>query len=143
MGCAWMKPRPMTLFEAKDLAGARHGWGPDHRARKRGEPLDVFLERTHVEQIAHEKATILPGVGGIFCGDAFTTKSVCSRCGLYADILCDFPMGKGTTCDLPLCDDCTHRVGDDLDLCPLHHPIWVASAGVSAMAPWPPTRKPR
>jgi hypothetical protein len=47
----------------------------------------------------------------------------CSRCAHIAVALCDFPLGGGTTCDLPLCDG--HRIaqgGDmqDIDYCPQH-----------------------
>jgi hypothetical protein len=29
----------------------------------------------------------------------------CSTCGILAEYLCDFPMGKGKTCDAHLCED--------------------------------------
>ncbi len=54
------------------------------------------------------------------CGDGVTP---CDQCGKVADFLCDFPMGKGKTCDAPLCDDCrVHQGGElkDLDFCPAH-----------------------
>jgi transcriptional regulator with XRE-family HTH domain len=44
-------------------------------------------------------------------------------CGEAADYLCDFPLGKGKTCDAPLCWKCRRQQGGetmDLDFCPAH-----------------------
>lgn len=41
-------------------------------------------------------------------------------CGLNADYLCDFPTGKGETCDLPLCYGHAEPIDDDMHLCPIH-----------------------
>jgi hypothetical protein len=59
------------------------------------------------------------------------TAIVCSRgrrpppkckcgSGLEADILCDFPDGKGHTCDIKLCRSCAVKQGPDVDYCPFH-----------------------
>lgn len=39
---------------------------------------------------------------GWMCGAG--VPGPCSVCGLVADHLCDFPMGKGNTCDAMLCE---------------------------------------
>lgn len=39
---------------------------------------------------------------GWVCGSGIVP---CSTCGNVADHLCDYPMGKGKTCDAPLCDN--------------------------------------
>lgn len=49
----------------------------------------------------------------------------CEACfGTLSEYLCDFPMGDGKTCSLPLCPDCRIRqpkVGRvRLDFCPAH-----------------------
>ena len=36
-----------------------------------------------------------------WCGPGVTP---CAECGRWAEFLCDFPTGRGTTCDAPLCD---------------------------------------
>lgn len=41
-------------------------------------------------------------------------------CGHWADFLCDTPIGRGKTCDRPMCYCCREQVGDDLDRCPYH-----------------------
>ena len=52
---------------------------------------------------------------------------VCNFCGSISEYFCDFPIGDGRTCDLPICKDHKrHRedIGVDIDFCP-HH--WVYS----------------
>lgn len=44
----------------------------------------------------------------------------CVRCGQWADRLCDWPMGKGKTCDALLCVNCAGSVGPEVDFCPVH-----------------------
>lgn len=57
-------------------------------------------------------------------GETFITcgkdPGVPCPCGHISDILCDFPVGRGKTCDLALCSDCAHHVGEDRDLCAIH-----------------------
>jgi hypothetical protein len=80
----------------------------------------------------------MPELGPIImCGDLVVP--VCP-CGVAADFLCDYPMGKGKTCDLPLCADCRHAVDDDTDLCRLHRAEFRARAGVEQISQWPPKR---
>ncbi len=46
----------------------------------------------------------------------------CSRCHHPADYLCDYPTGKGKTCDAPLCGEhAIRQSGRDVDFCPSHH----------------------
>jgi hypothetical protein len=59
-------------------------------------------------------------IKGWICGDGIRA---CAFCGKEAEFLCDFPIGDGRTCDLPLCKEHkTHRadVGLDVDYCPHH-----------------------
>jgi hypothetical protein len=44
----------------------------------------------------------LPAREAIMCGDGVEA----CRCGYEAEYLCDFPMGKGKTCDAKLCESC-------------------------------------
>lgn len=50
---------------------------------------------------------------GAFC-------SVC--CARTTEALCDYPLGRGKTCDAPLCGGCRWRLGPgmDVDYCPAH-----------------------
>jgi hypothetical protein len=54
------------------------------------------------------------------CGEG-PRASQCA-CGRLATQLCDEPLGRGKTCDLPLCTQCTVRPypGRDIDLCEVH-----------------------
>ena len=45
-------------------------------------------------------------------------------CGGVTEVLCDFPVGRGKTCDAKLCDHCSHRIGPDLHYCEAHHQEW-------------------
>lgn len=56
----------------------------------------------------------------IMCGKDIR---VCEFCGSIAEYFCDFPIGDGRTCDLPICKDHKkHRddIGQDIDYCPHH-----------------------
>ncbi len=44
---------------------------------------------------------VFDGGTGMICGSAVVP---CSQCGRSADYLCDWPLGKGKTCDAPLCE---------------------------------------
>ena len=58
----------------------------------------------------------------IVCGKGIVP---CTFCGQVAEFYCDFPIGDGRTCDLPLCiEHKKHRddIGADVDYC-LHHNI--------------------
>lgn len=53
------------------------------------------------------------------CGNSI---AACA-CNYVATALCDYPMGKGRTCDAPLCERCRVRQGGalrDIDFCPPH-----------------------
>jgi len=54
---------------------------------------------------------------GWICGSAITP---CNRCGESADYLCDFPVGDGKTCDLPLCGFHACEIGEEIHFCPIH-----------------------
>lgn len=59
---------------------------------------------------------------------------VCSRgrrhtkcaCGRTATLLCDWKVKgkKSGTCDVPICDRCTHSPAAGKDLCPTHAAEW-------------------
>ena len=46
----------------------------------------------------------------------------CASCGQVADYLCDYPVGDGKTCSLPICNECRTHVGQ-YDFCPVHKVI--------------------
>ena len=72
-------------------------------------------------------------------------KQNCKFChrDYYGGKLCDFPLGDGRTCDAAMCDGCTRtlgsqetqvgplkRLGDTIDVCPLHRGKAVVQGGV-------------
>ncbi len=58
---------------------------------------------------------------GFICGPGIEP---CKHCGQAADYLCDWPTGKGETCDIVLCEDCAMTVGENQHLCQIHHKIY-------------------
>lgn len=52
------------------------------------------------------------------------------KCGHEAGFVCDQPMGRGKTCDIPLCHCCRRAIGEDFDLCPMHAAMWRPAASV-------------
>lgn len=58
---------------------------------------------------------------------------ICGKLGLHcaaekcADVsgfLCDYPVGEGKTCDLPLCDSHAYEVAPNVHCCPGHLILW-------------------
>lgn len=56
-------------------------------------------------------------------------------CGRGADVLCDYPIGEGKTCDIRLCETCAAHVGVDHDLCQIHEAQFTAALGIGQQ-PW-------
>lgn len=67
---------------------------------------------------------------GFICGEGI---EACGECGVAADYLCDFPMGRGKTCDAVLCDDHAHVIGDDRHLCPIHAAVFKATGALTPL----------
>jgi hypothetical protein len=44
----------------------------------------------------------------------------CFYCGRDSEILCDFPMSWGGTCDKPCCGLCSKRIAPNTDYCQAH-----------------------
>ncbi len=66
------------------------------------------------------------GIGAVWlCGDG-PPAPTCSRCGSLSERLCDYPLGDGKTCDLPLCWECAveqmpaYETAESIDYCPQH-----------------------
>ena len=66
----------------------------------------------------------------IVCGSGIVA---CAFCGRVADFRCDYPIGNGRTCDLPICiEHKTHRpdIGSDIDYCPHHQSSKIAQKSI-------------
>lgn len=64
--------------------------------------------------------TLPGGVRAIACRGR-RPKPKCSCCKTRtATLECDYKIGPGKTCDLPLCTSCALRIGDNVDYCPHH-----------------------
>lgn len=48
----------------------------------------------------------------------------CTDCAAIGDLLCDYPVGDGKTCDRPMCEDHGAEIGFDLHYCHAHHAMW-------------------
>lgn len=60
---------------------------------------------------------------GIICGN-LGPHCQAARCGRIGDLLCDFPVGDGKTCDRPLCEHHAVEVAPDMHYCPAHLLEW-------------------
>lgn len=80
-------------------------------------PIAFFKKPIPVEQLR-------PGPIWM-CGDG-PGGTTCSRCPELSERLCDYPLGNGETCDLPLCDGCAveqlpaTESAESIDYCPQH-----------------------
>lgn len=60
------------------------------------------------------------------CGD-LGPHCAAENCGAAGcDALCDYPVGKGKTCDLPLCASHAYEVAPNVHYCPGHLTLWNA-----------------
>jgi hypothetical protein len=114
---------PKTDSELRDELADEH--------EAAGRPLMAEWYRTLARRMRrqgeHEpRAALGPG---FVCerGRVYDATAVCP-CGHLSERLCDEQLGKGKTCDAPLCRCCATSVGAELDLCRLH----AARQGVSA-----------
>lgn len=48
----------------------------------------------------------------------------CADCSGFSDFLCDYPVGKGRTCDRDMCEDHASQVGLDIHYCKSHNMMW-------------------
>lgn len=60
------------------------------------------------------------------CGDMgpHCAAEKCMAAGCEA--LCDYPVGEGKTCDLPLCASHAYEVAPNVHYCPGHLTLWSA-----------------
>lgn len=66
------------------------------------------------------------------CGDL---GKHCADCADVAGFLCDYPMGRGLTCDRPICDQHGMQVGENTHYCRDHAAVWRAHCGEQGMSP--------
>lgn len=58
---------------------------------------------------------------GFLCGQL---GEHCLQCGDVAGYLCDYPVGRGKTCDRPLCEYHAVEIGPGIHYCPTHYAVW-------------------
>lgn len=59
------------------------------------------------------------GMTAIVCTRGRSKVKRCS-CGRVGTLLCDWKVGNGKTCDVPICEQCAEHVAEDKDLCKEH-----------------------
>lgn len=62
---------------------------------------------------------------GFVCTGRGKPLRICA-CGASADRLCDWKLGDGRTCYLPICSSCSTTPAADKDLCREHARAWDA-----------------
>lgn len=136
MPCYKIKNAPMTLWDAKEAMGGPHGYLPGRPWGGKGHPQYPEL---WPDEVAKEKGTILGADGGDgwMCGE-LGPHCYEPGCGTMSDLLCDWPMGRGKTCDLPMCEGHAREIGIDRHLCIIHHGMWQAQSAPVGGNKWPP-----
>jgi hypothetical protein len=96
----------------------------------------------HMDLMCRQKALVIePRKEPHFlCGDKVEQEPFCA-CGHTAEMLCDYPMGCGKTCDLPVCWCCSRHIAEDHDLCLIHFAEFVGKARAEKINPWPPPKR--
>lgn len=141
------KRPPISLYDMLALVRPHSDFSPKEPSSNASPAAWMAYRLALAEEAdlhARQKATMMlpePEPTTLFiCGDGIKPEPFC-RCGHTAEMLCDHPMGRGKTCDLPICWCCSKHVGDDLDLCLIHFAEFVKRTGVTQINPWPPRRK--
>ena len=57
------------------------------------------------------------------CGD-LGRHCAAGECAAVSGFLCDYPVGEGRTCDLPLCASHAYEVAQNVHYCPGHLILW-------------------
>lgn len=66
----------------------------------------------------------MEGGGRMFmCGD-LGPHCHAANCGAASDNLCDYPVGDGKTCDMPICAWHSCEVAPNVHYCPGHVKLW-------------------
>ncbi len=64
------------------------------------------------------------GLTAIVCGSGRAGLVLCVACDRRAPFLCDWKLGGGKTCDVPICAAHAEPVAEDKHLCPKHSKVW-------------------
>lgn len=143
MVCVPYRSKPMSLREAKLAAGfALGGFLPRKRCRTQAEQ-EAQEKRLRAEEDRLEAEIIGGDIDGFLCASDIKKTDLCWACGYIADLLCDYPMGRGKTCDLALCDEHAREIGQDRHLCLIHFAEFQKRALTDQIRPWPPKRGSR
>lgn len=135
MPCYRIKSRPETLWDAKERAGLPHGYLSKRPLPGQGHPEHPDL---WPEEVRREKEEVLQADADVWMCGALGPHCNEAGCTAPGDNLCDWPMGRGKTCDLPLCDEHAREVGIDRHFCAVHHRIWQAQTAPPGGNTWPP-----
>jgi hypothetical protein len=100
----------------------------DEKARAEQRALAAKIRGTVYDHVVEEMWWTQCGSG--------KPEPQCS-CGAIAEFLCDYPMGKGKTCDMGMCDEHRNPIGAERDLCIIH---LAEFRGAKSIGEWPPRR---
>jgi hypothetical protein len=74
-------------------------------------------------ELINGRITRIGGFTLFTCGQSLDEPH-CFACMDFGDYLCDYPVGKGKTCDRAMCESHRHNVAPELDYCDSHYPEW-------------------
>jgi hypothetical protein len=67
-----------------------------------------------------ERVDLGDGIVAILCGRPRRPPKSCAFCPADCAFLCDFPVGRGHTCSLPICEKHRYPQARGIDYCPTH-----------------------
>jgi hypothetical protein len=72
--------------------------------------------------------TMIESVEMNVCGNIHIEMCGFGHCEYAADYLCDWPIGEGKTCDLPICNQHAVQQRHEIHFCPVHQAMFVEKA---------------
>lgn len=78
---------------------------------------------------------LVAATGVMFWHEPRYSPTVVCPCGHFAKFLCDQPVGKGRTCDAPLCLCCRTEITSGIDQCDFHTRTDPIVARIAAQRP--------
>jgi hypothetical protein len=126
-------PRDMTLREAKLAMGWELGGFMPRKPVPAGQ-WDAAEAAIRAEETRREEKLIGRAADEPWwiCGE-FPASDACASegCIYFSEYLCDYPIGRGKTCDRSMCPGCAHQIGEDTHYCADHARAFADKCGAN------------
>jgi hypothetical protein len=118
--CNFFRVPERSMWEVQLI---RRGGDPAIEGRNSANPE----YRAWMDRFGHLADRVMPAMDVAMCGEVKVDQCGFGECEYMAEYLCDWPMGNGSTCDLPICR--RHAVGwkSNVHFCPVHQVVLAES----------------